>query len=323
MNYNEETYANIKSRILASMSNSLDKREGSTMNDMISPVSIEFAKTYIELDNLLDTFFLENLTADTLEKKAEEFGIIRKTDQFSEGVVKIEASVGTVIAYNSIVSTEDGLEFVIMIDSDYTMESNVVYLPAIANNTGRVYNIVTGSITNINPANENITNITNEYIFQGGVDIETDEELLTRLKEHLQNPATSGNESYYRQKCLEITGVNQVKLLPRWNGNGTLKIIATYDNQPIPNYVLENLKSHIEENRVVDADITVVTPSILYVDVEATVTLVQGATELQIIDEIRQGLNDFFVACSIYTNKITYNKEIGRASCRERVYVLV
>ena len=310
MAYNEETYANIKSRILASISSELDKREGSTVNDIVSPVSIEFAKTYIELDNLTNLFFLDGLSGDDLERKASEFGIDRKSNQYAEGVVKISASVGTTIAFNTIVSTSDGLEFVIMIDDDYTMETATVNLPVVANLQGRNYNIVVGAITEISPKpNEGIT-VTNEYIFQGGVDIETDEELLTRLKEHLQNPATSGNEAYYREKCLEITGVNQVKLLPRWDGNGTLKIIATYDNDPIPSYVLENLKSHIEENRVVDANITVVTPSILYVDISATVTLVEGFTVSQIIKELRDSFNSFFKACSI-TNKITYNKALS------------
>jgi hypothetical protein len=51
MKYNQETYETIKERILSNMNNIIDKREGSFVSNMISPVGVEFAKYYIELDN--------------------------------------------------------------------------------------------------------------------------------------------------------------------------------------------------------------------------------------------------------------------------------
>ena len=52
MKYSQETYKAIRERILNNMSNDIDKREGSFVSNMISPVGVEFAKYYIELDNI-------------------------------------------------------------------------------------------------------------------------------------------------------------------------------------------------------------------------------------------------------------------------------
>ena len=56
MKYNQETYEAIRERMLNSMSNDIDKREGSFVSNMVSPVGTEFAKYYIELDNILSIF---------------------------------------------------------------------------------------------------------------------------------------------------------------------------------------------------------------------------------------------------------------------------
>ena len=64
MKYNQETYEAIKNRILSNTDTILDKREGSFLNNMVSPVSVEFAKSYAELDNILSIMFLEGATGE-------------------------------------------------------------------------------------------------------------------------------------------------------------------------------------------------------------------------------------------------------------------
>ena len=78
MKYNQETYEAIRERMLNSMSNDIDKREGSFVSNMVSPVGTEFAKYYIELDNILAIMFLEDATDEFLDKKVYDFGVSRK-----------------------------------------------------------------------------------------------------------------------------------------------------------------------------------------------------------------------------------------------------
>ena len=46
-----KTYENIKNRILDNMKIDIDKREGSFLNNMVSPISQELAKAYIEQED--------------------------------------------------------------------------------------------------------------------------------------------------------------------------------------------------------------------------------------------------------------------------------
>ena len=75
MRYNQETYEAIKNRILLNIDDIVDKREGSFVNNMVSPVSVEFAKHYIELDNILSIMFLEGATGEYLDKKVNDFAV--------------------------------------------------------------------------------------------------------------------------------------------------------------------------------------------------------------------------------------------------------
>ena len=47
--YKNQTYEVIKKRILDSNISDIDKKEGSFTNNMVSPIAVEFAKTYIDL----------------------------------------------------------------------------------------------------------------------------------------------------------------------------------------------------------------------------------------------------------------------------------
>ena len=69
MKYNRETYPVIRQRMLDNMANDIDKREGSFVSNMVSPVGVEFAKYYMELDNILAIMFLEDATNEFLEDR--------------------------------------------------------------------------------------------------------------------------------------------------------------------------------------------------------------------------------------------------------------
>ena len=75
--YSEESYEIIKDRMLNVLDTALDKREGTFINDMYSPIAIEFAKTYIELDTIHSLLFVEDSEGEYLDKRVTEFVIMR------------------------------------------------------------------------------------------------------------------------------------------------------------------------------------------------------------------------------------------------------
>ena len=124
-----------------------------------------------------------------------------------------------------------------------------------------------------------MTKLVNEVDFKNGVDIESDEDLRKRFVKVVNNPSTSGNKAHYEEWALEVDGVGRAIVYPLWNGNGTVKVmIIGNDNKPVTEEIIENCKLHIEENMPIGCQLTVITPSLLNVVINASVEVKVGYT---------------------------------------------
>ena len=144
MKYNQETYEAIRQRILDSMTNDIDKREGSFVSNMVSPVGTEFAKYYIELDNILSIMFLEDATNEFLDKKVYDFGIYRKMGTSARGTIKVTGTNGTFIPKGSEVLSQGELVFYTL--NDTWIENEEAIIEVEASNVGVDFNIIANSI---------------------------------------------------------------------------------------------------------------------------------------------------------------------------------
>ena len=103
-----------------------------------------------------------------------------------------------------------------------------------------------------------IVSVTNKKSATGGFNEETDDELRDRYFEKVSLPATSGSKYHYEQWAKEISGVGDAKCLSLWNGSGTVKVIIINSEKGVASEELINeVKTHIEENRPVGAEVTV------------------------------------------------------------------
>ena len=92
---------------------------------------------------------------------------------------------------------------------------------------GTSCNVDAGTITKIPVSIYGVSAVTNKAAAYDGFDEETDAELLERLLFKVRQPATSGNKNHYIIWATNVDGVGGVKVLPLWNGNGTVKVIIT------------------------------------------------------------------------------------------------
>lgn len=285
--YNK-TYEEIKNRILNDMKIDVDKREGTFINDMISPIAVELTKTYMEFNNILNIAFVKNSYDEYLDLKVNEFGVFRKEGEKSQGYINVKGIAGTVIPSGSVALTHDGLRFIL---EEGTLENGVARIKAVAEEEGKVYNIIENSINKLDIDFHGIEEISNSEEFSGGIDREKDEELKERFFKIVRRPQTSGNKYHYEQWCLEVKGVSNAVVKPLWNGAGTVKVLITDSNkQPVTQDILEACRSHIEEQRPIGASVTVETPALFNLNVEVVLKLDGSKTleELEILikDEI-------------------------------------
>lgn len=268
--YSEQTYDVIKERILENNISNVDKSEGSFTHDMIAPIAVELTRTYIEFENMLKVMFVEDAYDEYLDKKAAELGIERKLGNKAQGTIRIYGDENTLIPRNAMIKTESGLVFLVYRQT--YIKSEYIDVLVEAENIGSMYNIQASTqwSTSISDGINTIevNNISNELEFTGGVNVETDEELKSRILEQAKNPSTSGNEQDYINWCKEIDGIENVTVRPLWNGANTVKlIVGGKDKQPVSQSILDKCNEHIQFIRPILANVTVSNPELFNVNI--------------------------------------------------------
>lgn len=118
-----------------------------------------------------------------------------------------------------------------------------------------------------------VTSVTNPQPVINGLNVETDEDLLIRLLDKVRMPATSGNKYHYKLWAKEVEGVGGARVVPLWNGNGTVKVIIINSNkEPTDENLIEDVYRYIETQRPIGANVTVV--SAIGVPIDINVRLI-------------------------------------------------
>ena len=308
MKYNQETYEVIRERILNRMSNDIDKREGSFVSNMISPTAVEFAKYYMELDNILSMMFLEDATNEYLDKKVYDFGVERKPGTVARGSVKITGENGTYIPVGSELVSQSGLSF--FTTEDAWVDEGEAIVTVNAADVGIEYNIIQNSIDKFVDNIYGVESVVNEEGFSEGTNSETDEELRERFFEKIRRPATSGNIYHYEQWAKEVDGINQViKIKPLWNGPGTVKVIVANDNNIVSDEIVQKCQEHIDSVRPIGADVTVITPTSLDINITANIYIENGYDATKAKLDFEENLKKYLSSC---TDTVVYTRV---ASC--------
>lgn len=301
--YAEQSYEIIKNRMLSQLSIDIDKREGSFINDMYAPISTEFARFYTELDTLHSIFYVEDCYGEDLDKRVSEFGIPRKLGQRAIGTVTFEGEEMTLIPRNLQLTTDGGLMFM-TISQGYINEGTVDIL---------VESVVVGEEGNIEPETPwvvtngiNVAKITNKQAFEGGVNIESDDDLKKRFFDAVRNTRTSGNSNDYIYWAKEVSGVVNAEVTPLHAGNGTVKILVSGENRlPVSEEILNDCDRYIKLTCPIGANPTVVTTTIFDVSVQVSLIIESNVDATVLESNVRKTIESYITTC---VDKIYYNK---------------
>lgn len=308
--YEDFTVERIKNDLLNRISTSIDTREGSFINDMVSTVAYEIWKSYQSLNAVIPIAFVDETSGAYIDKRCAEYGITRKKGTKAKVILTLTGTDGTIIDKGKVFLTGDGLQF--ETDDAVTILNGTATVNATAIEVGEAYNVDANTITKQFVNISGLTSVTNENPASGGTDPETDGALVKRLYDYLQKPATSGNVSHYRQWALEVDGVGATKVLPLWNGPGTVKVlIVGNNNEPVDLSIVEKCAEHIEKNRPIGATVTVASAEGLPINVEAKVTIDSTTTMDAVKAAFEKALTEYLrsIAFSRYTlvyNRIAY-----------------
>lgn len=268
-----KSFQEILDEMLTLAPDDVDKREGSIIYDALAPAAMKMAEMYSDLQVFMDMVFADTSQGDYLARRTAEYGIYRRlaTSAERKGVFTDTNGQPMIIPLGSRFSIEN-LTFVVIEEiaiGQYVLKSET---------NGVVGNQGVGTLLPVEPI-PNLGSAELTDVLNPGTDDESDASLYSRFQIRVQKQATSGNAYHYEQWALSVPGVGGVKVIPIWDGAGTVKVVLlATDMTPASPSVVEDAFNYIEQERPIGATVTVVAATALPIDVSATVTLASGAT---------------------------------------------
>lgn len=269
--YEDMTPEKIRKRVLGRLATDLQTREGSFTNDVIAAAAEEISELYHSLDALVPAFYVDETSGRYIDRQAGTVGIVRKAGTAARCPIAFTGNDGASIPAGAAYYTASGLGF--YLEDPVTIRDGIGEGTLIASEAGDAYNIAAGEIVTALRNYGGVSGFSNAAA-DGGADPETDGALLARYLERMRRPATSGNPWHYQQWAKEVEGVGAARVISKWNGPGTVKVIvADQDLRPASAAAVAACAAHIGEERPVGPAVTVEAAAALEVTVEAAAVL--------------------------------------------------
>lgn len=307
--YEDQTENVIRTRMLNNSPSALSKAEGDSVWDSQSPVAIELAQGYIAIDKFIELAF--NPSGTYLDLRVADRGLSRKAATKATGVVTVSGAENSVIPAGTDFATPLGIYF--LTNTAATISAaGTVDIAITAEEAGAFGNVAAHAISVIPRGLTGVLSVDNTSATTGGTDIESDADLLARYKYAIQNPATSGNAAQYRQWAMEIDGVGDARVVPLWNGAGTVKVLLLDEaNIPASATIIDAVATHIEAERPIGATVTVVAATGLSIDVTATLTLASGYTLAGVKTAIDAAIVAYLAGIAFKQSYVSYSSIAG------------
>ncbi len=298
----------IQARLLSNISNEYDKTDGSFIYDIEKPVAIELEKLSFKVDEVLNNGFADTATGIYLDKVVNEQGVYRKKATKATGIVTITGVTGAIIAKGEMVAS-DSVNYIFAQDA-VIPESKTIDIHVECEVAGTIGNVPVGAIKYFPKTLEGLQTVTNKEALTNGYDTETDDALRERYYSKVRTPTTSGNKYHYLNWAKEVTGVGDAKVIPLWNGNGTVKVIIINSNKRAADTALISAVSeYIENNRPIGASVTTVSAVEKPINISATLVIDANNYALEEVEQtIEKNLTEYFKTIAFKDTYVSYAK---------------
>ncbi len=296
----------IHKRMLGNISNEYDKSEGSFFFDATKPAAIEFEGKNKEIQEVTNKLDVENLEGEELERFIyQRTGITRKPATKATTVVIVSGQEGAKIGVDDLAGA-DTVNFISTENKTIDATGQMTVLVE-CEEPGVIGNVPAGAIKYFPVSIPGLVDVYNPEAVTNGYDAESDTELRQRYYEKLQRPAKAGNKYHYEQWAKEVVGVGGVRVVPRWNGPLTVKVVIIDSNGlPASQELIDNVFNHIESERPFGANVTVVSATPVTINISVTLVLVEGYEELQVKENISKNISEYLKSIAFKTDYVSY-----------------
>ena len=220
-----------------------DKRGGSVIFNAVAPICMELSYLYLKLRTYTDLVFIDTAVGSYLDRLVLQNGIERTPATYAEKYGKFNLP-----GLEGQIFLKDDVKFEVI--EQVRMESTEIYWYRLrCTEEGTIGNVTDGTLTSLN----HITNLTLAEL-QGtiheGADIETDDHLRQRYIDNVTDIPFGGNQADYRTDIKKMDGVGSCKVIPVWEGPGTVKCIITDAEygQPTP-FLVDQVQQAVDPTK--------------------------------------------------------------------------
>lgn len=319
----QQTYQNILTQMLDQVPATFDKRDTSPIPTALGPAAYALEGFYISLNQVQLAAYIQTATGQALDYLAVIAGLTRYPASAAVrlGIFDMAVPIGS--RYSTI-NGADSINFQATAATTGETEGDY-YFQLTAETPGSIGNEYTGPILPITAIpGLNSAQITD--ILVPGDDEESDEDFRARIIEALNDRPFGGNIASYRTYIMAIDGVGAVQVYPTWNGGGTVKCsVLGADFLPASPTLVENVQNAVDPppnqglglgTAPIGAQVTVVAPEELIVNVSATLQLASGYAIGQVQTPIQQAIENYMLsvrqewATPVNTTSVEYQANV-------------
>lgn len=319
----QQTYQNILTQMLDQVPATFDKRDTSPIPTALGPAAYALEGFYISLNQVQLAAYVQTATGQALDYLAVIAGLTRYPASAAVrlGIFDMAVPIGS--RYSTI-NGADSINFQATATTTGETEGDYYY-QLTAETPGSIGNEYTGPILPITAIpGLNSAQITD--ILVPGDDEESDEDFRARIIEALNDRPFGGNIASYRTYIMDIDGVGAVQVYPTWNGGGTVKCsVLGADFLPASPTLVENVQNAVDPppnqglglgTAPIGAQVTVVAPEELTVNVSATLQLASGYAIGQVQTPIQQAIENYMLsvrqewATPVNTTSVEYQANV-------------
>lgn len=323
IDFSQQTYQNILEQMLAQVPATYDTRETAPIPTALSPAAYQLAGFYISLNQVQMQAFIQTATGQALDYLAIIAGLTRypASPAVRLGIFDIAVPIGS--RYSTI-NGADSINFQATAATTGPTQGDYYYQMT-AETPGTIGNDYTGPILPIT-AIPGLNSAQVTEILVPGDDEETDEAFRARIIEALNDRPFGGNIASYRTYIMDIDGVGAVQVYPTWNGGGTVKCsVLGADYLPASPTLVENVQNAVDPppnqglglgTAPIGAQVTIVAPETLTVNVSATLLLAAGYAIGQVQEPVQQAIENYMLsvrqewATPVNTTSVEYQANV-------------
>lgn len=286
-----------------------DKNTGSFIYDATKPAAIEFETKSKEIAAVQAKLDVENLSDKELERFIyQRTAIERKPATKATEEVIVSGSQGSSIKKGDLVGT-DTINFVSLEDKVIN-ETGFMHVLVECEQFGVIGNVPANSITKFPVTLPGLINAYNPRSFTNGYEAESDTDLRQRYYDKLQKPGKAGNKYHYLEWAKEVTGVGDARVVPRFNGPLTMKVVIIDANkQPASSELVQEVREHIENEMPFGVEeLSVISAAAVPINLSVTLTLADGYTEEMVKTHIKKNGMEYLQQIAFKTSFVSYAK---------------